>query len=72
TFPLTMRSWKISFIIAWKVTGKLVMPKNITCHDLGGSYSPRLVTKAAFHSSPALIRILLYPHLTSNLVKSVV
>ena len=25
--------------------------------------------KAAFHSSPSLIRMLLYPHCTSNLVK---
>ncbi|KAF9801705.1 hypothetical protein IEO21_10048 [Rhodonia placenta] len=62
-----MRSWKMSFIIAWKVAGELVRPKNIT----RGSYSPRFVTKAAFHSSPALIWILLYPHLTSNFVKSV-
>ncbi|KAF9796068.1 hypothetical protein IEO21_11039 [Rhodonia placenta] len=35
-----------------------------------GAYH-RLVTKAAFHSSPALIQTLLYPHLTSNFVKSV-
>ncbi|OSX55833.1 hypothetical protein POSPLADRAFT_1092401, partial [Postia placenta MAD-698-R-SB12] len=66
--PPTMRSWKISFIMAWKVAGELVRPKNIT---RVGSYSPRLVTKAAFHSSPALIRTLLYPHRTSNFVKSV-
>ncbi|KAF9799045.1 hypothetical protein IEO21_10624 [Rhodonia placenta] len=62
-----MRSWKMSFIIAWKVAGELVRPKNIT----RGSYNPRLVTKAAFHSLPALIRTLLCPHLTSNFVKSI-
>ncbi|KAF9796980.1 hypothetical protein IEO21_10923 [Rhodonia placenta] len=67
TFPPMMRSWKMSFIMAWKVAGELVRPKNIT----RGSYSPWLVTKAAFHSSPALIRMLLYPHRTLNFVKSV-
>ncbi|OSX64528.1 hypothetical protein POSPLADRAFT_1137478 [Postia placenta MAD-698-R-SB12] len=68
--PPTMRSWKISFIIAWKVAGELVRPKNIT----KGSYNPRLTPYqlvTAFHLSPALIRTLLYPHRTSNFVKSV-
>ena len=41
------------------------MPKNMTV----GSNSPQFVLNAAFHSSPSLIRMLLYPHRTSSLVK---
>ncbi|KIJ10925.1 hypothetical protein PAXINDRAFT_36638, partial [Paxillus involutus ATCC 200175] len=52
------------FIIVWNVAGELVRPKNIT----RGSNRPRLVRKAAFHSSPSLIRTLLYPQRTSSLV----
>ena len=58
---------KIVFIIIWKVAGELVSPKNITV----GSKSPSGVKKAAFHSSPGLMRMLLYPHLMSNLVNKV-
>ena len=58
---------KMVFIIIWKVAGELVSPKNITV----GSNSPSGVRKAAFHSSPGLIRMLLYPQRISNLVKSV-
>ena len=58
---------KIVFIIIWKVAGELVRPKNITV----GSKSPSGVRKAAFHSSPGLIWILLYPHCISNLVNKV-
>jgi hypothetical protein len=36
-----MRSWKMSFIIVWKVAGELVRPKYIT----SGSKSPQLVWK---------------------------
>src|SRR5258708_37491891 len=57
----------IVFIIIWKVAGELVSPKNMTV----GSKSPSGVKNAAFDSSPGLIRILLYPHLMSNFVKSV-
>src|SRR6267154_496535 len=60
-----MRSWKMSFIMVWKVAGLLVRPKNIT----RGLKSPRLVRNATFHSSPSLTRTLLYPHRTSSLVK---
>ncbi len=60
-----INSRKISFIIAWKVAGELVRPKNMTV----GSKSPRFVRKAAFHSSPSLILMLLYPHRTSSAVK---
>lgn len=55
----------------WNVAGELVSPKNITV----GSHSPAAwflvagVLNAAFHSSPSLIRTLLYPHRTSNFVK---
>ena len=41
------------------------MPKNMTV----GLNNPRFVLNAAFHSSPSLIRILLYPHQTLSLVK---
>ncbi len=50
----------------WKVAGEFVSPKNMTV----GSNSPSLVLKVAFHSSPSLMHMLLYPHLTSNLEKS--
>ena len=52
------------FIIIWKVAGEFVSPKNMTI----GSKSPSGVRKAAFHLSPSLIRILLYPHQMLNLV----
>ena len=55
----------MSFIIVWKVAGLLVMPKNIT----KGSNRPRLVWKAAFHSSLGLMRTLLKPYQMSSLVK---
>ncbi len=58
---------KMVFIIIWKVAGELVSPKNITV----GLNSPSGVKKAAFHSSPSLILMLLYPHLTSTLVNKV-
>src|SRR6266576_129675 len=61
THPSIISSRKMSFIIVWNVAGELVNPKNIT----SGSNRPRLVRKAAFHSSPSLILMLLYPHRTS-------
>src|SRR5258708_40194105 len=65
--PWAISRRKIMFIIIWKVAGELVSPKNITV----GSKSPSGVRNAAFHSSPSLIRTLLYPHRMSNLVKRV-
>jgi hypothetical protein len=59
-------SEKIEFIIVWNVAGELVSPKNMTV----GSNSPSLVIKAAFHLSPSLIRMLLYPQRMLNLVYS--
>src|SRR5712672_3047798 len=64
--PSRISSSNIVFIMAWNVAGELVRPKNMTV----GSYSPLLVMKAAFHSSPFLMHTLLYPQQTSNLVKS--
>lgn len=56
---------KISSINAWKVAGELHSPKNMTV----SSNSLRFVLNAAFHSSPFLIHMLLYPYRTSSLVK---
>src|SRR5258708_36740996 len=65
--PWAISLRKIIFIIIWKVAGELVSPKNITV----GSKSPSGVRNAAFHSSPSLMRMLLYPQRISNLVKRV-
>jgi hypothetical protein len=65
--PWATYLWKIVFIIIWNVAGELVRPKNI----MVGLKSPSRVRKAAFHSSPGLIQMLLYPQWTSNLVKRV-
>ena len=65
--PAATPSLKIVFIIIWNVAGELVSPKNITV----GSNSPLGVRKAAFHSSPGLILMLLYPQQTSTLVNNV-
>ena len=52
--------------MVWNVAGEFVRPKNMTL----GSNKPWFVMKAAFHSSPSLIRTLLYPHRISNLENS--
>src|SRR5258707_2402244 len=57
----------IVFIIIWKVVGEFVRLKNITV----GSKSPSGVRKAAFHSSPGLMHMLLYSHWMSNFVNNV-
>src|SRR5712675_2944405 len=64
--PSQISSSNMAFIMAWKVAGELVIPKNMTV----GLYNPSFVMKAAFHSSPSLICTLLYPQRTLNLVKS--
>jgi len=50
-----------------EVGGEFVNPKNIT----NGLNKPSGVRKAAFHSSPSLIQMLLYPHHMLNLVNKV-
>ena len=65
TYPSSMRSLKMSFIMVWKEAGLLVGPKNMT----RGSKRPQFVWKVAFHSSPSLIHTLLYPQHTSSFVK---
>ena len=55
------------FIIIWNIASELVKPKHMTL----GSNNPSGVRNAAFHSSPGFIRMLLYPHLTSNFVNKV-
>ena len=64
--PSAIMSQKESFMNCWKVAGELVSPKNMTV----GLNNPLWVTKAAFHWWPSLIRMLLYPHQTLNLVKT--
>ena len=63
---LSMSSRNMSFMNIWNVAGELHSPKNMTV----GSKSPNGVLKAAFHWSPFLIRILLYPFRRSSLVKN--
>jgi len=57
----------IVFIIIWKVAGEFINPKNMTV----GLNSPSGVRNAAFHLSPSLMWMLLYPHQMSNFVKRV-
>src|SRR6266481_6490667 len=65
--PCATSVWKMVFIIIWNVAGEFVRPKNMTV----GSNSPSGVRKVAFHSSPSLIWMLLYPHRMSTFVKRV-
>ena len=44
--------------MVWNVAGEFVSLKNMTV----GLYKPWLVWKAAFHLSPSLMQMLLYPH----------
>ena len=60
-----MRFFKIEFINHYKVFGEFVRPKNM----IMSLNNFRLVLKAAFHSSPSLIQILLYSQQISSLVK---
>ena len=60
-----IKSLKIESIIDWNIAGELHKPKNITV----GLNNPLFVLNAAFHWSPSLIQMLLYPQHTSSLVK---
>ena len=63
--PCSMMSSNVMSIIDWNVTDELHIPKNITV----SLNNPLFVLNATFHSSPCLIRMLLYPHHTSILEK---
>ncbi|CCM07147.1 uncharacterized protein FIBRA_09485 [Fibroporia radiculosa] len=54
-------------IIAWKVAGEFVIPKNMTV----GLNNPHGVINAPFHLSSSLILTLLYPVHRSSLVNIV-
>ena len=66
TFPVLMRSYRILFIMVWKVACKFVNLKNITV----SSNDPFDVVNAAFHSSLSFIHTLLYPYLRSIFVNT--
>ena len=53
------------FIIIWKVAGLFIKLNNIT----KGSKRPQFVLKVAFHLSPSLTHMLLYPQQMSNFMK---
>ena len=59
-------SVKILFIITWNVAGELQSLKYIT----KGLNAPWKQMNAAFHSSPSLIWMLLYPYLRSIFINS--
>ena len=52
--------------MVWKLAGEFVSPKNITV----GSNNPSGVRNDAFHLSPSLIWMLLYPHQMSSVVNN--
>ena len=52
--------------MVWNVAEEFVRPKNMTL----GSNRPWFVINTAFHSSPSLMRTLLYPQRISNLENS--
>ena len=54
--------------MVWNMAGEFISLKNMT----SGSNKTLLVGKAAFHSSPSFIQILLYPHWMSSSVKYLV
>ena len=65
-FPILIKSLNNLFIIAWNVASELVNPKNITI----GLKNPSIIVKAIFHLSPFLILTLLYLHLRSIFVNT--
>ena len=66
TSPVSKKSANCVSINVWNVARALQRPNVIT----SDSKSPRGVLKAVLCSSPLRMRILLYPHWTSNLVKN--
>jgi len=65
--PFATSDWNMVFIIIWNVAGELVSPKNM----MVGLNNPSGVRNAAFHLSPGLIQILLYPQQMLNFVNRV-
>ena len=66
TLPILIKSLSNSFIIAQKVTGEFVSPKNMTV----GSNDPLGIVKAIFHLSPSFIHTLLQLYLKSIFVNT--
>ena len=66
TFLVLIRSLNNSFIMAWKVAGEFVNPKNMTI----SLKDPSGVVNTAFHLSSFLILTLLYPYLKSIFVNT--
>src|SRR6266481_3530507 len=60
----SMKGWRMSFIMVWKVVGELHSLKNMT----SGSKGPQFMEKAAFHLSPSLRQTLLKPQWRSRVV----
>ncbi|KAF9057270.1 hypothetical protein BJ165DRAFT_1308931, partial [Panaeolus papilionaceus] len=65
-YPPSICLMKMLSIMDWKVAGELQRPKNMHLMT-SGSKSLCFVLNAAFHSSPFLIQMLLYPQWTSSL-----
>ena len=66
TFPVLMKSFSNSFIMAWNIASKFVKPKNMTI----GSNDPSGIIKDTFHSSSFFILTLLQFYLKSNFVNT--
>jgi len=66
TFPVLIKSYRISFIIIWNITEELISLENIT---VGSNNSSRVVN-TVFHSCLFFIHTLLYHHLRSDLVNT--
>jgi len=56
TFPVLIRSYRISFIIVWNVAGEFVNSKNI----IVGLNDPSGIVNTTFHLFPSFILTLLY------------
>src|SRR5260221_8512556 len=60
----SIKGQRMSFIIIWKVAGKLHSPKNM----MSGSKSPQFMERATFHSLPSFSQTLLKPQWRSKVV----
>ena len=66
TFPVLIRSQRISFIIVWNIASEFVSPKNIII----GLNNPSGIMNTTFHSSFSFIYTLLYPYFKSIFVNT--